>query len=911
MKSIFIKQLSISVFCCLLIGTTYGQLQLPNDFYDEVVVNSLVYPAGFTFDENGTMYVWDKNGFVQIVDTNGVKLPDPLIDISEEVGNWRDHGLLGFALDPNFSSNGFYYLWYVVDRHHLLHYGTPQYHPDSSASLSATIGRLTRYKADIATNYTTTVPNSRTILLGETKETGYPVIGEFHSGGTILFGLDGTLMLSVGDGATGAGLDTGGVVDGTFGTQALADGILTPDQDVGLYRCQYLGALNGKVLRLDPTTGDGVSSNPFYDPQNPRSPQSRTWALGLRNRFRMVLVPGTGSHVAADGDPGTVIVGDVGWHSYEELNWVDQPGMNFGWPLYQGEFRNYFINHDAPFNRMAPNPLYGTDGCDQPYFTFKDLLGKHHEYMIAPHPCDDDQTVPNIIHRFKAEPPFVSYLNEYYENPPQAFMHYYDNNGTHTVIDVEDPLSTVDATNFDGQCSIGGAFYKAGDFPEKYHGAYFHTDFRGWIRAFFFDENQKLQKIEDFLDGSDDIIGLAAHPKDGCLYYIGAGNDVHRVCFGGNPAPKAVAEANIKYGVSPLEVQLTGENSFDIFGEPITYAWDFGDGETSTDINPTHIFTTSSSDPTPINVTLTVTDSIGQTDEATLVISMNNTPPTVNITSIRDGDLYPGHQFSTLSLVADVSDVETANENLVYEWQTFLHHNEHNHAEAVDNRVSTHTTISPIGCEDDLYYFRVALSITDEHGLTTTDERYIYPYCGDPFIQIINLEANALQDSVLLAWTSNFEDSVDYYEIQRGENIWNYETIGQVDASGTSTNPIDYTFVDTQPKTGLMYYRIKGYRLDQAFNYSNREPFKFSREIVDVYPNPSDGLVNLYFAKDFETVIIRWYDAQGKEMESYQFNNVKENELQKLRTKRMSNGVYLYSIEADGQNVTGKLLFVR
>ena len=44
---------------------------------------------------------------------------DPVIDISEEVGDWRDYGMLGFALDPNFATNGLIYLLYVVDYHHL------------------------------------------------------------------------------------------------------------------------------------------------------------------------------------------------------------------------------------------------------------------------------------------------------------------------------------------------------------------------------------------------------------------------------------------------------------------------------------------------------------------------------------------------------------------------------------------------------------------------------------------------------------------------------------------------------------------------------------------------------------------------------------------------------------------------
>lgn len=64
---------------------------VPSGFNDAVVIGGFSAPVGFTFDANGRMYVWEKQGKVWIVE-NGVRLPSPLIDISEEVGNWRDHG---------------------------------------------------------------------------------------------------------------------------------------------------------------------------------------------------------------------------------------------------------------------------------------------------------------------------------------------------------------------------------------------------------------------------------------------------------------------------------------------------------------------------------------------------------------------------------------------------------------------------------------------------------------------------------------------------------------------------------------------------------------------------------------------------------------------------------------------------
>ena len=176
--------------------------ELPPDFYTEPVQTNFQFPVGLTFDETGQMYVWEKGGKVHVVDTNNVKVNTPLLDISEEVGEWRDHGLLGFALDPNFRTNGYYYTLYAVDLHHLKYFGTPNYSPDSTFALRPAIARITRFTADPATNFTTTLPDSRLVLVGEVKDNSFIITHESHGVGSLVFGEDYTLMATWGDGSS-------------------------------------------------------------------------------------------------------------------------------------------------------------------------------------------------------------------------------------------------------------------------------------------------------------------------------------------------------------------------------------------------------------------------------------------------------------------------------------------------------------------------------------------------------------------------------------------------------------------------------------------------------------------------------------------------------------------------------------
>jgi len=187
-----------------------GAQELPEDFYDITYLTALDNPMGLTFDENGRMYVWEKKGVVRVVDTSGNIFPEPLIDISEEVSNWKDHGLMGFTLDNDFLANGYFYLLFALDLHHYEFYGTPDYHPDSTVTWKPTIGRVVRYRADPTTAYLRVLEDSRQVLLGETIEDGIPLMYEFHGLGALVMGQDGTLLISEGDGTSNGGSDTGG-----------------------------------------------------------------------------------------------------------------------------------------------------------------------------------------------------------------------------------------------------------------------------------------------------------------------------------------------------------------------------------------------------------------------------------------------------------------------------------------------------------------------------------------------------------------------------------------------------------------------------------------------------------------------------------------------------------------------------
>jgi len=73
------------------------------------------------------------------------------------------------------------------------------------------------------------------------------------------------------------------------------------------------------------------------------------------------------------------------------------------------------------------------------------------------------------------------------------------------------------------------------------------------------------------------------------------------------------------YDASGLSVSFTN-NSNDVNDDIVSYSWDFGDGSTSTEENPTHVYASTGA----YDVTLTVTDSEGQTGVSTETVSVSD-----------------------------------------------------------------------------------------------------------------------------------------------------------------------------------------------------------------------------------------------------------------------------------------------
>ncbi|MEP3209519.1 MAG: malectin domain-containing carbohydrate-binding protein [Maribacter sp.] len=125
---------------------------------------------------------------------------------------------------------------------------------------------------------------------------------------------------------------------------------------------------------------------------------------------------------------------------------------------------------------------------------------------------------------------------------------------------------------------------------------------------------------------------------------------------GMSDTPVAVAEATPLSGGAPLLVTFTGSNSTDNVGIA-SYMWDFGDGMTSTDADPEHIYTV----PGTYNVVLTVTDDGGLTDTDTLTITVSEDPTGKMDIILQSNPPNPADGFANIQVINQPADLTVMN----------------------------------------------------------------------------------------------------------------------------------------------------------------------------------------------------------------------------------------------------------
>ena len=317
-------------FLFLLAASAAHAATLPSGFQDSTVISGLTRPTVVRFSPDGRIFVAEKSGLIKVYSSLTATTPTIFADLTSQVDNYWDRGLLGMALDPGFPAKPYVYVLYAFDAP--IGGTAPVWNdacptpPGPNTDGCVVSGRLSRLTA------------SGNVMSGPEQVLVNAWGQQFpsHSLGSLQFGADGALYASDGDGAS-----MGTVDYGQFGGNPLGDppggvgGTMQPPwAEGGALRSQSLrrnpgepAVLNGTVIRVDPATGNAFPGNPLSSSSDANA--RRIVAEGLRQPFRFTIQPGT----------NRLWIGDVGNELWEEIDVAPAPASevrNFGWPCYEG-----------------------------------------------------------------------------------------------------------------------------------------------------------------------------------------------------------------------------------------------------------------------------------------------------------------------------------------------------------------------------------------------------------------------------------------------------------------------------------------------------------------------------------------------------------------------------------------------
>lgn len=172
--------------------------------------------------------------------------------------------------------------------------------------------------------------------------------------------------------------------------------------------------------------------------------------------------------------------------------------------------------------------------------------------------------------------------------------------------------------------AIGGDFPRGRGFPAGYQGNFFFGEFNvATIEQLIQAPDGSVQR-ETFASGAYGVVEIKFGP-DGALYFASVyTGELYRIRYTatGNRAPIARISASPTQGDPPLTVNFSS-TSYDPDGDPLRYEWRFGDGEVSSQHNPTHTYAEAGR----YVVNFTVTDNANASATAQLTIVVGDVVP--------------------------------------------------------------------------------------------------------------------------------------------------------------------------------------------------------------------------------------------------------------------------------------------
>jgi len=177
-------------------------------------------------------------------------------------------------------------------------------------------------------------------------------------------------------------------------------------------------------------------------------------------------------------------------------------------------------------------------------------------------------------------------------------------------------------------------------------------------------------------------------------------------------------------------------------------------------------------------------------------------------------------------------------------------------------------------------------------------------------VDFINVQARSTRNSVLIEWSTGSEHNSDYFLIERSVDGVNFLPLGTVAAQGESSQIVEYDFMDSSPKNGVNFYRIKQVDFDGASKYSMVVSERFGRMSLIVTPNPANETAVLHVDQAIDpNAMLRITDARGRVVGEQRM--ILEGSTMPLDLAGLESGFYTISLYGEKGTPLGHTRFVK
>lgn len=136
-------------------------------------------------------------------------------------------------------------------------------------------------------------------------------------------------------------------------------------------------------------------------------------------------------------------------------------------------------------------------------------------------------------------------------------------------------------------------------------------------------------------------------------------------------------------------------------------------------------------------------------------------------------------------------------------------------------------------------------------------------------IELVDFDVVNKNGNPVVQWTTATELNNNYFTIERSTDGVNGEVIGVVNGAGNSNILVNYQFVDPNPISGTVYYRIKQTDFDgtsETFSWKAINLDVIQTSVLKVYPNPTSGVVNISLTASAPQTTLNVMDVTGRQV---------------------------------------------